>query len=168
MGPARETVPGVVPSERVIARTNGVAISLSCFWVYPAGFKFDVYVDLKDKESELDPFPFGRCSQREDERLLLGFEFADGAKATSVSERWGGGPEPTPPLLVGKGASRSGGHSHQSFWLWPLPTPGRFEIVCEWPEAGIPLTRSELDAAAILEAASRAQTILADSRKGLE
>jgi hypothetical protein len=33
------------------------------------------------------------------------------------------------------------------------------EFVYEWPVAGIPLGRTELDAAAIIDAASRAQAI---------
>ena len=168
MGPSRGAVPGVVPAERVIARTGGVAISLGCFWVYPAGFQFDVFVDLKDEWSELDPFSFGRLSRKEDEGLLLGFEFADGAKATNARGDWNGRLDSTSPLLVSKGASRSGGHSHHSFWLRPLPTAGPFEIVCEWPAAGVSLTRSELDARTIVEAASRAKTIFADNREGLE
>jgi hypothetical protein len=168
MGPTRGTVPGVVPAERVIARTDDLAVSLSCLWVYPAGFKFDVFVDLRDEGSDLDPFLIDRHSRGKDEQLLLGFEFADGAKATNMREDWGRGLESGSPLLVGKGASRSGGHSCQSFWLWPLPAPGRLEIVCEWPEAGTPLTRSALDSGAIVEAASRAQTIFADSREALK
>lgn len=168
MGPSQGTVPGVVPAERVIARTDDVAISLSCLWVYPAGFKFEVFVDLKDEWEELDPFLFNRRSQGKEERLLLGFEFADGATATNVSKGWGGELDSTSPLLVGKGASRSGGHSCQSFWVWPLPVTGSLEIVCEWPAAEIPLTRSELDSSAIIEAASRAQTIFADSHEALE
>ena len=167
MGPNRRTVPGVVPAERVIVRTDDAAISLSCLWVYPTGFKFNVFADLENEWSELDPFLINRSSQ-EEEQLLLGFEFADGAKATNVGEVWGGGPDSTSPLLTSRSASKSGSHSHRSFWLWPLPPPGRLEIVCEWPAAGIPLTRSELDSAAIIEAASRAQTIFADNREALE
>lgn len=168
MGPARGAVPGVVPAERVIARTGDVAISLSCFWVYPTGFQFDVFVDLRDERSELDPFSIGRRVRGVDEGLLLGFEFADGTKATNVRDGWGGKPDSTSPMLVGKGASKSGGHSHHSFWLRPLPAPGSFEVVCEWPAAGISLTRSELDSHAIAEAASRAKTIFADKGQALE
>jgi len=165
MGPTRGEVPGVVPAERVIARTGEVAISLSCFWVYPAGFQFDVFVDLKDELSELDPFSFGRPSGGEDEGLLLGFQFADGAKATNMRDDWSGMLDSTSPLLMGRGASKSGGHSRHSFWLRPLPPPGPFEIVCEWPAAGVSLTRSELDSHAIAEAASRAKTIFVDNRE---
>jgi hypothetical protein len=47
-------------------------------------------------------------------------------------------------------------------WVWPLPPAGRLALVCEWPAAGILLTRHEIDAQLILDAASRAQRLFAD------
>jgi hypothetical protein len=35
-------------------------------------------------------------------------------------------------------------------------------LVCEWPAAGIPLTRHEIDARLILDAAARAEVIFSD------
>jgi hypothetical protein len=168
MGPSRGAVPAVVAAERAIVRSDGVAISLSCLWVYPTGFRFDLFVDLRDEWSELDPFLLDRRPRRDEERLLLGFEFADGSRATNVKDGWGGDLDSSSPSLVGKGASRSDGQSRRSFWVWPLPAPGHLEIACEWPKAGIPLTRSELDSDAILEAASRAQILFADSSEATE
>jgi hypothetical protein len=40
--------------------------------------------------------------------------------------------------------------------------PGPLLLACEWPALGIPLTRSEIEAEAIIEAASRAQVIFSD------
>ena len=56
----------MVATERVIAQTDLVAVFLSCFWIYPTGFEFKVFVDTKDKESELDPFEFGRRHRGKD------------------------------------------------------------------------------------------------------
>jgi hypothetical protein len=53
----------------------------------------------------------------------------------------------------------SEGEWSYAFWVWPLPPAGSLELVYEWPVAGIPLGRTELDAAAIIDAASRAQAI---------
>jgi hypothetical protein len=44
--------------------------------------------------------------------------------------------------------------------MWPLPPDGPLSFVCEWPVAGVELTRTEIDAALIIAAASRAQVIL--------
>ena len=44
----------------------------------------------------------------------------------------------------------------------PLPPAGKLAFVCEWPAAGIPLTRHEIDAQIILDAASHAQQLFTD------
>lgn len=49
------------------------------------------------------------------------------------------------------------GSWHYTFWVWPLPPPGSFDFVCEWPVAEMPITRFELDADLLLEAASRSR-----------
>lgn len=170
MGPQRTAIPAVLPAERLIARTDEVVISLGCFWVYPAGLEIEVSVDTKDEWSELDPFQFGRPPRPDDgdelspEQLRLGFRFANGAKVTSVGagSAWPEEPGPKSPVFSSRGGRGSGGRSEADFWLWPLPPLGPLLFVCEWPVAGIPLTESELDAAAILDAAGRARTIFAD------
>jgi hypothetical protein len=43
--------------------------------------------------------------------------------------------------------------------MWPLPPPGPLSFVCEWPAAGIPLTRAQIDAQALIDASARAQEI---------
>jgi hypothetical protein len=37
-------------------------------------------------------------------------------------------------------------------------------FVCEWPAAGIPLTRHEIDAQLVLDAVSRAQQLFTDEQ----
>jgi hypothetical protein len=69
-------------------------------------------------------------------------------------------PEPEPALFGPP--SRRGGGWHASQWVWPLPPPGPVAFVCEWPVAGIPESRAEIDAQVILDAASRAQVIFSD------
>jgi hypothetical protein len=98
-----------------------------------------------------------------EEMLRIGVQFADGSKATNTSEfHHGDGPPPAPVLRTGGGGG--GDRSwHQNEWVWPLPPPGPLTFVCEWPAAGIALTRSEIDAQLILDAADRAQRIFPDS-----
>jgi hypothetical protein len=47
-------------------------------------------------------------------------------------------------------------------WVWPLPPPGPFTFVCEWPARGIAESRAQIDAGSILEAAGRAVTFWPD------
>jgi hypothetical protein len=44
-------------------------------------------------------------------------------------------------------------------WVWPLPPRGPLALVCEWPEKKIGLTRSEIDADVIVDAAKGAQVL---------
>jgi hypothetical protein len=169
MGPPRRVVPAVVPVERVVARTDEVGIYLGCFSVYPAGFEFEIFVTAKDESTDLDPLQFAHHYRAQDTgeipsgQLRLGFQFADGTKVTNTRNRfdWDGefGSPPKSAVMSGARGSSGEGQWHHTFWIWPLPPSGPLEFVCEWPAAEIPLTRSELDGAAIIEAAARAQAI---------
>jgi hypothetical protein len=63
--------------------------------------------------------------------------------------------------LVGCAVSGAG-NWRQRIWIWPLPPTGRLAFVCEWPAAGVPLTRHEIDAQLILDATARAQLLFND------
>lgn len=168
MGPPRDVVPAVVPLEKVVASTDEVAVYLSGFWVYPAGFEFEALAVGRDEESGLDPFSFDHSYAAEKtgeiplQQLRLGFEFGDGSKVTNTSGQfdweWVGN-RPAAPIMSGSRGQSGEGRWSETFWVWPLPPAGSLTFVCEWPAAEIPLTRSGLDAAAIIEAASRAQRL---------
>lgn len=171
-GPPRDVVPAVVPIEQVIAQTNDVGVFLACLWVYPAGFEFEVFVVAKDELANLDPFSYDHQYEAEQtgeippSQLRLGFSFADGTKATNTGARfdWEGEfDSPKAPVMSGSRGHSGGGKWAHSFWVWPLPPPGPFQFVCDWPALGIPLNYTDLDSAAIIDAASRAQRIFPTS-----
>jgi hypothetical protein len=170
MGPPRDVLPAMVPVERVVARTDEVAVCLGCFRAYPAGFEFEAFAMAKDEESGLDPFRFDhtytaeRTGEIPPEKLRLGFEFGDGSRVTNTGREfdwdWEGSRlRPASPIMGDGRMGGGGGEWSWSFWVWPLPPSGPLTFVCEWPAADIPLTRTELDASPIIEAASRAQRI---------
>jgi hypothetical protein len=74
-------------------------------------------------------------------------------KATNIGGRGHGLGEPTDPVLDGMGGGGGGGRWRQDSWVWPLPPSGPVGFVCEWPAAGIPLGRHEIDAQVLLDAA---------------
>lgn len=41
--------------------------------------------------------------------------------------------------------------------------PGRLTFVCQWPEANVELTRHDIDAQLVLDAATRAKVIFSDA-----
>jgi hypothetical protein len=72
--------------------------------------------------------------------------------------------EPQEPLLVphAGGGGTAGSDRvvmHPAYWLWPLPEPGPVRISCEWPIVEIPLSTIEIDAGAIVAAASKSSKL---------
>jgi hypothetical protein len=166
-GPPTAVLPATLPIERVVASNAKVAIYLAAVSAYRTSFRFDLFVVGADAESELNPFDFEHrmLAERTGEippgQLRLGFLFADGSKATNTGRYCGwydeSGAPPDAPLMRDLGGGGDIGEWQHSFWVWPLPPPGKLEFLCEWPKAEIPLTRSELDSAAIINAAALSQ-----------
>jgi hypothetical protein len=186
------TLPGVVPLELILARTAQVAVGVTRLGAYASGFELELLTMASDEAEELDPLFFeGRrmrprsrqsaASEIPDGMLRFGVEFADGRKATNTADQplanLAGGTisvsaavsesgkvqAPAAPVLRLGGGGGGGGNWRQSVWIWPLPPPGRLTFVCQWAEAGIELTRSDIDAQVILDAAARAQVIFTDA-----
>jgi len=170
------TLPGVVTLQLVLARTDRVAVCVTRLGAYPTGFELELVTMACGESDSLDPFLFGGRSLRRGlqtgaalppEKLRFGIEFADGTKATNTSRPLGpqGDDPPTGPVLSPRGGSGSGdGNCRQSIWVWPLPPAGKLAFVCEWPDAGIPLTRHEIDAQLVLDAVSRAQQLFTEEQ----
>jgi hypothetical protein len=99
---------------------------------------------------------------RTDELLRFGVQFADGRKATNLDRpSYDPDREPDRPVLIQHGGG--GGLAwDMEHWVWPLPPPGPFTFVCEWPARGIEESGAEIDAGSILEAAGRAVTFWPD------
>jgi hypothetical protein len=82
--------------------------------------------------------------------LRFGVEFADGRKATNVGQDSRSEGEPQNPVLWGRGGGGSGAR-WQTFWMWPLPPSGPLSFGCEWPAAGIPLSRAQIEGQSIID-----------------
>jgi hypothetical protein len=159
-------LPGVVPAELLLAQSDKAAVCVTRLAAYPSGFSFDLLSIGKNHDDALDPMLFGphhhrahlRGADLPPEFLRLGIQFSDGRKATNTSGFHDGGDCPD-VVMHGGGGGGGGGSWHQEMWVWPLPPAGTLTFVCEWPQAEIELTRHELDAQPILDAASRARVI---------
>jgi len=173
-GPPRGVIPGVVALELMLVRTAQVAVCITRLAAYPTGFEFELRTLAANRqpESELDPMLFGAHRHRRlrgadsapEDVLKIGVEFADGAKATNMGGfQHGDDPPPAPVMHPGAGGG-GGGDWNQSEWVWPLPPPGPLAFVCEWLAAAVPLSRSEIDAKLIIDAAARAEVIFPDDR----
>jgi hypothetical protein len=170
--------PGAAISELLLARSARAAIHLDYIDAFPGGFELQIraetdiaYHDLCREGDRFGPDVFGAHWPTAGERsdvlppalLRVGVQFADGRSATSIGghDRPVGGPVVW--CLRGGGRGGAGGSSfNQGYWISPLPPPGPVAILCEWPVVEIPLTRREVDARTILDAAERARPMFAD------
>jgi hypothetical protein len=157
-GPPDGTLPGVVAIEPLLARSETAAIYVAHLGAYPTGFVFELKAISVTAEHETGLDVFGRhwpsAGEKRDEippeLLRIGVQFADERKATNIT---GHHQPPAGPVMWPLGGGGGGGSFHQAYWVWPLPPAGPLAFVCEWPAAGIPLTRHEIDAQVILDAA---------------
>ena len=177
-GPPDAVVGRAVALNLVIGRSDKAAIWISAVTVYPEGFEFDVEIRHRLSADFIDPFDLGfrakrhRTEELDPELLRVGIAFADGQKATTLGPgqphpytmREAPDAQPDGPILSGSGSSGGGGHWQQGFWVWPLPPEGPLAFVCEWPAAGIPETRSEIDSALVRDAAADAIPLWSDNQ----
>jgi hypothetical protein len=96
-------------------------------------------------------------------QLLLGVEFTDGRKATTLNF---GPPTDGRPAITQRGGGGGGGRFDTGYWVWPLPPEGDLSLVLQWEDQGIPATRLHLDAAAICNAAAESEPLWPELRSG--
>ena len=169
LGPPANVLPGVVPVELLIARTDETAVALTGIRAYPTGFGFTVSLRMRRLSfRQQDPYPFDAFvegDQVPDAFLRFGVQFADGAKATNFPRydlHHDPETEPAPPVLTAHGGGGGGTVWDADHWVWPLPPAGPLAFVCEWPARQIGESRVELDARLVRQAAERATTLWPD------
>jgi hypothetical protein len=166
-GPANNVLGIVMPVNMVLAQSPRAAVTLGSITAYPDGFEFDYLI--RSTSEELGQSLAEHLHRRRagadlpDDLFRFGVEFADGTRVTSIgSGHPFGSPGTGGPAMVPRGGGGNFQRWEGKWWVTPLPPPGRLELVCEWPAAGIVLTRAEIDSAAIRDAASRAVTLWED------
>jgi hypothetical protein len=156
-----------VPINFVLARTPKAAVTVQHITAYPSGFEFEVVAAARPEGEIWDPMhglagfrgrPGQRGGEMGDEILRFGIQYSDGSKATNLGPPMIGPQDKRRkgPILQHQGGSGGGTIATQRYWAWPMPPSGTLAFVCEWPKYGVPLTRHEIDADLIREAAKRA------------
>ena len=144
-------VPVALPVNVVLARTDDVAVALLRLEVYSTGLEFCLAARVRADAALRNPLAelmWGR--PRAHGRFLLGVEFADGRRASSLAQR-GGHQE---VVLGPRGASGGRLRLDQCWWLAPLPPEGPMRFVVRSDELGIEETSVELDGADVRAAAA--------------
>jgi hypothetical protein len=165
LGPPHNILPGIAPVQLIIARTDATVVAVAGIQAYPAGFSFTLHLRLRKlsaREERQLPYLLDRADLEDDPLadafLRLGVQFADGRKATTLDHppHDPEGQAPDQPVLREHGGGGGGTWWDMEYWVWPLPPPGPFAFVCEWPGRDIAESRAEIDAGTILEAAGQA------------
>ncbi len=179
LNPPKDVLPGVVPVELILGRSENTVVMLTGMRAFPTGLQMNLAVrvrgrlGLRDLNAELfdGPYQHDMGPQWQAGRLKWGFELADGRRVTNV-DPWPQQPnedhhrphqpddwmwEPDHPVLQGGGGGGSSRAVDRDYWLWPLPPAGQLQVVCQWPDQGIDLSVQDLDAEPFLAAARRAR-----------
>ena len=179
-GAPDDVLPGVVPVELVLGRSDSTVVLLTGMRAFPTGLEMHLGARVRGPVRRRDlhgevfdgPYDHGMHADWQAGRLKWGFELADGRRVTNV-DPWpeppdtdDSGPrpvgaqwEPDRPVLQGGGGGGGSRSVDRDYWLWPLPPAGRLLVVCQWPDQGIETTSQELDAGPFLEAARRARPL---------
>jgi hypothetical protein len=172
IAPPQNVLPGIVPVQLIVARTDETVVAVAGVQAYPAGCSFTLSLRLRNlsvREEQRLPYLFDSTDPEDDplagDFLRFGVQFADGRKATTLDHPPYDpeGQEPDRPVLREHGGGGGGAAWDMEYWLWPLPPAGPFAFVCAWPARGIAESRAEIDAASILEAAGRAAILWPDN-----
>lgn len=159
-GPPYGVLPGALALQLTVAHNDRAAVYLGRCSVYPSGFELELRVVTAPGAQSLDPSLSGiharsdRHGTNFEDMLRFGVEFPDKRRATNLDP--GSGKDSQGPLLTGLGGRGGAGSWRQDFWCWPLPTAGTLAFVCEWPAAGIPVSRCEVNAQQFLDASAAA------------
>jgi hypothetical protein len=170
-GPPDQELGVTVPVDRIVARSESGVVALSNAVVYSTGIVFDFAARARGLSRSQANRLFHEQhlsgdAELPDSLLRIGFEFADGRRASNLGGLRAHGQimtpdaEPTEPVLMptGGGGSETGTglvSLRPAYWLWPLPPSGPLQIASEWPIVAIPLTTMEVDGGKLVEAARR-------------
>jgi hypothetical protein len=160
--PPEAMVPGIVPVELLLARTDTHAVLVTDLRAYPTGVEFVLTVRPRPGQPDPGRHNPDRPPSFAYHDLWLELRFADGHTASNHPRHWPRTFEteqPDPPLLYYHGGSGSERGWRSRHWLWGLPPPGPLAFVGTWPTGQLQASGVEIDARLVLEAAGRAATV---------
>ena len=171
MSPPGNDFPAGVGLTVLLGRTDEAAVGLTQIEAYSTGFRFTLAVRLRQVRPELVGGRLHMVMSSHvhpgmeiplEDRLLLGLEYPDGHRTSSLQDVRMLGPGAAADdqlVLVQQGGGGGELNVDQTYWVAPLPPEGPVTFVLAWPTFGIPESRVVLDSAAIRAAADRSQLL---------
>lgn len=168
MSPPENEFPAGAGLTSLFARTGDAAVGITHVEAFSTGFAFTLAVRLRRPHPGLFMLisGHGRPGVAEvpvQRRLLLGLEYADGRRASTLDDRRLRGPRPELDdrqlVLTQEGGGGGDQSVDQRYWVSPLPSAGPVTFVLAWAAFGMPESRTVVDGSAILAAAERSQPL---------
>ncbi len=170
MSPPENELPVDVGLTVMLGRSDDTAVGITQFQAFSTGFLFTLAVRVRRLPPELAHgglftlvgyHPMPGIDIPLERRLLLGLEYPDGRRASTLRM-----PTPGPGMddghrlaLVQHGGNGGSQGVDQAYWVTPLPPEGPVTFVLAWPEFGLPESRTVVDSAAIRSAAERSHVL---------
>ena len=119
IAPPQNVLPGIVPVQLIVARTDETVVAVAGVQAYPAGCSFTLSLRLRNlsvREEQRLPYLFDSTDAEDDplagDFLRFGVQFADGRKATTLEHPPYDpeGQEPDRPVLREHGGGRGRHH----------------------------------------------------------
>lgn len=160
-GPPDGVLGWPVAGVTVVARTDTLVVAADRIVAYPAGFEFGITVRTNDQPTygsfnDQRQRAWSGVAAFPGESVRVTVVFADGRRGTV--DNFSSAPAGEVQLIPVHGHGTQT-RFDQRFWVEPLPPPGPLGVVVQWERRGLPETRADLDAGAILAAASQAETL---------
>lgn len=172
MSPPENEFPAGVGLTVLLGRTGDAAVGITKLEAFSTGFRFVLAVRLRQARPELDlgglltlvhPRAHRGVEIPLPDRLLLGVEYSDGRRASTLEDIRLQGPAVAAggqELSLAQSDGSSGDLSaDQTYWVFPLPPAGPVTFVLSWPAFGMPEAQTVLDSAPIRAAADHSQLL---------
>lgn len=144
-------IPQQVPLHLVLAHNDHIAVWLTGAHVYSTCMTFTAEASVPSTALFLGMYGFGKPSATHTPPMLLGFQDAEGTRATNLPGRATG--------LSANGSSGSGLTGRVGLVLCPVPSSGPLAVHFAWPHFGIGETTYTLDGDLFSSAATRVVTL---------
>jgi hypothetical protein len=172
MSPPDNELPTGVGLTVLLGRTDDAAVGITGIEAFSTGFRFTLAVRLRQAPPELaygglftlvSSHLHAGVEASVENRLLLGIEYPDGRRASTLQDMRMPGPRAVADVeqlvLVQQGGGGGQQSVDQSYWVAPLPPDGPVVVVMAWAGFGMPECRTVLDGAAIRAAAARSHSL---------
>jgi len=169
MEPPENEFPAGAALTVLLGHADDVAVGITRADVFTTGFRFTLAVRLRRPLPELahgglhmlvGGHPGHGVEIPLERLLLLGIEYANGDRASTLRNPHIGLGDTDRRLVLRQGGGSSGDRTmDHTFWVSPLPPDGPVTFVMAWPAFGVTESRAVVDSAPIRAAAGQALTL---------